>query len=470
MVNRKTIKAVNIACIIFFGAILTYLNKNFRVDDALIYFRYIENFINGNGLVYNIGERFNGLTSPFYIYLSILISSLTKEVESTQLILNGILLIASGITLVYIFNELELTLAGFIASVIVVTAKYFYQVFGLETNLFVFLSLLTILFYFKKNYRALSVSSALLFITRGEGLFLIIIISYFLYKEHRENLKFSLLIPLITVLAGNSVFNYLYYGSLLPQTLLAKIYQGESGFWDNASFILGIEYLFKMFNKQQYYIVCLYIFAVIGLIKFYSNRFVMILLLYTLSITVFYTILNIPDYHWYYSIHFLTFYILVSLGIAKITGLKKKRFKYSGGIKFAVLLVFIYFSLTHLEIARLVMNEGPNGNYKYMGEWFQKNTPPDTKIAAVEIGHIGWYSKRYIIDILGLTNSRNAEFLGKGEYDRWFEFYKPDYIIMHDPYWGQEKSIPGLVERGYFALDSSLTVKGFKIFKTTGKQ
>lgn len=111
-----------------------------------------------------------------------------------------------------------------------------------------------------------------------------------------------------------------------------------------------------------------------------------------------------------------------------------------------------------------------NGNNKYVGEWFRKNTPQDTKIATVEIGHIGWYSKRYIIDLHGLTNSRNAEFLGKGEYEKWFDYYIPDYIIMHDPYRGQEKSISVLVKKGYFILDSSLTVKGLKIYKSTGKQ
>jgi hypothetical protein len=470
MSQSKKIKAVNIICVVIFGSVLTYLNRNFRVDDALIYYRYIENFINGSGLVYNIGERFNAFTSPLYIYISVLASSVTKEVEITQLVLNGALLIASCITLIYIFDELKMSLAGFISSMMAVTAKYFYQVFGMETNLFILLSLLIIYFYFKGNFIALSFSSAFLLITRGEGLFLLLILFYFVYKERRDKLKFSLLLPAITVLAANSVFNYLYYGNFLPHTLLAKIYQGRSGFWDNASFVLGIEYLFKMFNKQSLYIVCLYLFAGIDLVKFYRNRFVMILLLFTVSLTVFYAIFNIPNYHWYYSFHFLTFFILVSLGIVKIIELRKKSFKYSGSVKFTVLLVFVYLTLTHLETARLIMREGPNENYKYMGEWFRNNTAPDTKIAAVEIGHIGWYSKRYIIDILGLTNNRNAEFLAHGKYDKWFDYYKPDYIIMHDPFWGQEKSIPGLVERGYFVLDSALTVKGFKIYKTTGKQ
>jgi hypothetical protein len=125
--------------------------------------------------------------------------------------------------------------------------------------------------------------------------------------------------------------------------------------------------------------------------------------------------------------------------------------------------------LTHLEIARLLVNEKPNVNYKYLGEWFRNNTDPDTKIAGTEIGHIGWYSKRHIIDVLGLTNAFNAEFIGYGQHMKWFEIYKPDYIIMHVPYWGHEQSFPILIEEGYYVIDSTLVLKGIKVLKKTGK-
>jgi hypothetical protein len=64
--------------------LFTYLGRNFEVDDALIYYRYLQNFISGNGLVYNIGEKFNGLTSPFYTYISIIPTIIFRNVSRVR--------------------------------------------------------------------------------------------------------------------------------------------------------------------------------------------------------------------------------------------------------------------------------------------------------------------------------------------------------------------------------------------------
>ena len=48
-----------------------YLDRFFELDDALIYHRFVQNAIDGHGLVYNPGERYNALTSPLYTALSL---------------------------------------------------------------------------------------------------------------------------------------------------------------------------------------------------------------------------------------------------------------------------------------------------------------------------------------------------------------------------------------------------------------
>ena len=99
----KRINLIGILTIVSTGTLVTFLNRNFRLDDALIYYRYIRNYLDGNGLVYNIGERFNALTSPLYTYLSLVLSSITREIETTQTVLNGSLLILSALLLFVIF-------------------------------------------------------------------------------------------------------------------------------------------------------------------------------------------------------------------------------------------------------------------------------------------------------------------------------------------------------------------------------
>lgn len=45
------------------------LHLNFTQDDAFISFRYVSNFIQGNGLVFNAGERVEGYTNFLWIII-----------------------------------------------------------------------------------------------------------------------------------------------------------------------------------------------------------------------------------------------------------------------------------------------------------------------------------------------------------------------------------------------------------------
>ncbi len=467
--NSKFILTINIALVVAAGAVFTYLNRNFIFDDALIYYRYIENFLNGNGLVYNKGERFNALTSPLYIYISLLVSLITGEVTLTQTVLSGSFLVLSSIMIILIFREIGMEKAGLIASIAIVSAKYFYQVFGMETNLFIFLSLTCIYFYLKNNIALLSAAGALLLLARGEGIFLLGILLYFIYKEKKIRLRLKYLLPFAVIIGGNILFYYLYYGQAIPHTFAAKVSQGSSGLWGRYSFITGIEYLLGMFNKQGFYIVILFFAAAVGLIKFHSNKVLKILIIDSILLIIFYASLNIPNYHWYYSVMFLTLFLLSSFGVCFLSEYITFRSVKKSIISLVIILVFIYTGITHLEIVQLNKNEKPNQNYRYIGEWLRNNTPESSKIAAVEVGHLGWYSKRYIIDILGLTNPHNAEYIGRREFSKWFEIYKPDYILMHVPVWAHEQSIPDLVERGYFSEDPAFSLPGYKLYKSTGK-
>ncbi|HXF48671.1 MAG TPA: hypothetical protein VNL73_04495, partial [Verrucomicrobiae bacterium] len=53
------------------AGLLLYQFLHFDVlqDDAFISFRYIRNFLDGHGLVFNVGERVEGYTNFFWIML-----------------------------------------------------------------------------------------------------------------------------------------------------------------------------------------------------------------------------------------------------------------------------------------------------------------------------------------------------------------------------------------------------------------
>lgn len=457
---------INVFFLLIFTSFITFLNRNFSFDDALIYQRYLKNFVDGNGLVYNIGEKFNGLTSPLYIYVCVLVSWIGGEVVLNQLIINCLLMAAAGIVLAMIFYMLDQPVVGFTSSMVLVTSKYFYMVFGMESNLFILMSLCCIYFYFKNNLTLLSVFSAGLILTRGEGIFLIIILFYLILKENRKEIKLKHFAIFFLILSANYLFNYYYYGSFFPQTLSAKIAQGSSGLWGRFGFLRGADFLIgSAFNNQAFYILFLTIFALIGFAKHYKEKFLRILFVYVILMTAFYLALNIPNYHWYYSIHMVTFFVLASYGAYDIFCFISKKVN-KNYLKFTLWALILAYPIgTQVQMFILLHKEVPHKEYTEIGEWIKKNTPEDSKIAAVEIGTLGWYSDRYIIDILGLVNPLNADFIGQRQFSKWYDHYKPDFILVHDPYFPHEQGVPELVENGFFTEDKSFSMKGYKLLK-----
>ena len=59
-------------------AILYLCAPHLPEDDAFITFRYALNARAGNGLIYNVGERVCGVSSPFYLLFVTILSSLFR--------------------------------------------------------------------------------------------------------------------------------------------------------------------------------------------------------------------------------------------------------------------------------------------------------------------------------------------------------------------------------------------------------
>lgn len=109
----------------------------------------------------------------------------------------------------------------------------------------------------------------------------------------------------------------------------------------------------------------------------------------------------------------------------------------------------------------------PKNTYKEIGYWFKKNTKENVSLAMVEIGIIGWYSDRKIIDILGLVNPKNAKFIGERKFNKWLSIYNPDYILIHDPIWVHEKSAKKALASGMYIFDNRFNSNfaGYKLLK-----
>jgi hypothetical protein len=83
--------------------------------------------------------------------------------------------------------------------------------------------------------------------------------------------------------------------------------------------------------------------------------------------------------------------------------------------------------------------------YTALGRWLEAHTPPDATVTYYEIGYVGWFSRRTIIDPVGLVTPGGIEAIRRGRLDWVFEAYDPDYYV-HSSHLGRR----GVVSRPWF--------------------
>jgi hypothetical protein len=73
--------------------------------------------------------------------------------------------------------------------------------------------------------------------------------------------------------------------------------------------------------------------------------------------------------------------------------------------------------------------------YRQIGEWLRSETPPEATVGTLEVGIIGYYSQRTMIDFSGLVQPEVAQQLASaGTYEgstKWaIERFWPDYVVL----------------------------------------
>ena len=443
----------------------SFLARNYQLDDALIYLRYVKNFHEGFGLVYNPGERFNGLTSPLFTYIVLAASFLFKNLQITTIIISSVFLTCACILGGKLFSKGKWEFL--FTAVIIGSFGYFYSTFGMETPLFLMLIGLS-LYLYKIDSKYFILALTFLILTRGEGVFLAVAIAadYLIRDRRLPNIKIMAIALVILLLPF--VFNYFYYGDFLPATASAKIGQGKSGFWNSNFGFLNVAYLIDaVFSKSNLAALVLLIYAVYGVSISLKDRIAVISLIFSAMLLCFYIGLNLPNYQRYYAPLFYLMLIFACRGMWRLaTSLLVKSQFGCRTLIFSILCGVTVFALTKVVSFK---EGGRIEAYANIGSWIEKNTVSSASVAMVEIGTVGWYSNREIIDILGLVNKYNAGYISKGDLYGWLSRYQPDYILRHDPIWRLEQSTKILEANAAYLPVKEFNFPGYILLKKTDK-
>jgi hypothetical protein len=433
----------------------SYLNRGYELDDALIYYRYIRNCLSGHGLVYNVGEYFNALTSPLHVYVSLAACGLFGQVGGTMIVLSAVLTSTMAILLFIVYTRVEtrwpLILAG---AMLIAVSRYFYSVYGMETPLFLALCAAALLLYERRSTFALGIVGALLMLTRGEGIFLLAAIVAVRIARGRPLPRLRELIVPAALLGGCVAFNLAYYGSVLPHTLLAKTAQGRSGLWGGRWLFLDLGYHTQFFAWSRTLVVVSVGLALLGAVRLGRRDVNVVVLTFLALLAVFYIAINVPNYHWYYAPFYAFGCMYVGLGLAavsdRIAATPFPGSRFVARLVPAVAAVGILGWNAQATATHPVSDDVWQRNYEAAGKWIEANTPAEATIAMVEVGIVGYHSNRRVVDILGLVTPGNAELLGERRFDEWLLRADPDFILVHRPLTSQERGVIAAVRAGRY--------------------
>jgi arabinofuranosyltransferase len=478
--------------------ILYYYSKSFSFiqDDSFITYRYVKNFTDGNGLVFNIGERVEGYTCFLWVIVLAAVKKMGFEFISASQALG---IISSMLTLLFtylisakIFPKNKDTFYNISFSLVAVIllasngSNAYWAVSGMETGLFGFLLTAGIFLYLKEN-KTPSVSipySSLVFLlaamTRPEGnlIFAVTVLHKIIITlkspvtggESKIKLLLSknnliwlslYLVPAVIFM----VWRYSYYGYLFPNTFYAKT--GSSWVY----FKSGLDYFWEFAKSYGGYgvLITLTLVTLRSKERFYEYLY-LVMILFAFFIYIIYVGGDVLRPNRFFVPILPVFYILVQEGLSEFLSAfdKKKAFAYGGILGLVFAIGFSYYTYKNEFEQIKKYSELENGlveKMKITAAWLKNKQTQAGRplvVAATTIGAISYYSEVVLIDMLGLTDKEVAHNpqpiaeISSGEVGWKERNYNVAYVLSRKPdyiYFSTGIKPSAYAERGLFTSD-----------------
>jgi hypothetical protein len=295
---------------------------------------------------------------------------------------------------------------------------------------------------------------ALAIITRPDALVAAGVIGLHYFLTRRKLPLREVTVAALIVLPFALVIWWLY-GTPVPGTLAVKSAHMLTGIWQ--PFIIGgLEWL-KGFTLQggstlfrdlpaipsaARFIVLVAVGIPATLVFF---RYLLLPLSWVGAYVIAYWFLHMPFYHWYLVPVIYGLMALAGAGVAGGVEAVRIAFGWWAGQRragtvalgvFAVCLVILSPGLRNEidYIRRRAASEPHPGErlYERVGRWLAATALPTDSVGYFEIGIIGYYSQRPMVDALGLVNPGVASHVAAGEFTWAYQHYRPTYVLTND--------------------------------------
>ena len=435
--------------------------NGFPLDDPWIHLTFARNLVEYGSFSYYKNEIVTaGSTSPLYTLMLAAGFLVTKN----EMILSYVLGILFFALSAFMFYKLSQTLfpkeiwLAIAASLVFVLDRWmnFISVTGMETTLFILLLIAAFYYYRKRNAVLTGLMLGLLFWTRPDSVAFIgaiiadyLLFLYFRKKSPKENeiepftskdiIKAGTVF--VILLAAYFAMNLSLSGSLLPNTYEAKLTYYTPEFRSRADF-LKFE-VWDYFTESSYVLFIVpFIVAVIKILgdSFKSRYNTFLLPVVFIFAFIFIYWYKLPYAHRFgrYMMPIIPFYIITFVYGARVFfkylyGVFKDR-NTVNGLNFIFLgAVIVYSASSYYENKNVYQDQTHHIAIRQVAaaKWLKNNTPEGSVIATHDVGAIGYYSERKIVDVAGLIN---PEFIKKLNTKDFARFMTEQMVKEHVDY------------------------------------
>ena len=420
------------------------------MDDTYIFYKYAKNIAEGNGYVFNLGDKVNATTSPLYTLALAFIYWVLNPIINIDFTVVGNLV--SIVSIIWIFYSIKKLLNNniqfYFFSMIFLAMPLLKFGFGMETYLNLAIIFYAIYLYSNEKYLLSSFYIGLSVLARFDSvLFAGIIFLHYIYKKRKLPPPKTMAGFLIVILPW-FIFSKFYFNSFFPTTIAAKLSQNKLGiFGDGLIFFTNSISVIPGKHSTVFLIISMvmlsvfYLYRTKKLASFSAGINLSLIWLIVLFITYGF-IINAPPYQWYYIPFVLAASLLFSFTLPQIVI----------NYRLQNIILFCFFVIALVSPIKNYL-EGYNPKYNNLTKavgWLNANAKEGDLLAVDEIGILGYnYKKGKLVDALGLINPEISNHLKVKDFNWFLNHFKPEYIIHEYP--NMQKHLRG--DPQYFSIN-----------------
>lgn len=418
------------APIVAVWAAILLVYGGFIEDDAFISFRYARNLALGHGFTFNPGEIHFGTSAPlFAAFLGVIGKLSPASIPALGVALSALGLLACAFAVLAFWWD-STREVGLLAGILIVGSPLTYYSFGMEMSTQAALVLWG--FYLCRIGRPVRGNAllALAVLVRPDAIVALAIgLGYAALR--RRTLPIRELAVSAGVLIPAAVILYAYFGTALPATAAAKQAQVESGVWQ--TFIPGtIDFLRDRYVVGRHMPICPVpletintplpgwpLWLALAAVGGFFGRRAALPLLWAAGMTMAYQVGRVTFNDWYIFPVGIGLSVLVACAFAR---LPKAAVLAACG---AAGMFLVWYA--GARAANCI--DGRTQSYIEAAKWLSAHTQPDDRVGFCELGYIGWFCDRPMVDPLGLVHEGLDSHVSSGNFGYAYRKRQPEFIL-----------------------------------------